>query len=341
MSPGIKRIFVICVLIALAVISFFAVRQALGRRVHMNEVSAVGNTAGNLYNGGLFCENGDLVFFSNPLDAGCLYSMSPDETRFQKLSTISARSINAVGNFVYFYMDSASGSTAQGLGSVVKEYGIYRARKDGKYEVCLVREVAQTILVGGSYIYFQQGDDASGTLQRIRIDKKDRSTVSDQHINPACYNEGVIYYGGITTDHNLYELNVEREGGPVRIMNGNVYLPIISGSYVYYLDAAESYRLTRYHVPSGNTEPLTQVGADAFNMNDQYVFFDSQFLDPAGLYRIPINGGTPELLMPGAYNSLHLTSQYLYFKSFGDDTSIYHMPLNGAPVPTLFTPGVR
>ena len=33
-----------------------------------------GSTAGNLYNGGLFCEYDGTVYFSNPSDGGKLYS---------------------------------------------------------------------------------------------------------------------------------------------------------------------------------------------------------------------------------------------------------------------------
>ena len=54
----------------------------------MNPPGTVGNTAGNLYNSGLFCEYDGTVYFSNAADNGALYSMNVDETEVKKLNTL-------------------------------------------------------------------------------------------------------------------------------------------------------------------------------------------------------------------------------------------------------------
>ena len=45
--------------------------------VHNND-NAIGNTAGNLINGGLFCEYNDKIYFANPDDYNKLYVMNSD-----------------------------------------------------------------------------------------------------------------------------------------------------------------------------------------------------------------------------------------------------------------------
>ena len=47
-------------------------------KVKLNSSYVNGNTAGNLYNAGLFCESDGEVFFSNTNDNGRLYAIDAD-----------------------------------------------------------------------------------------------------------------------------------------------------------------------------------------------------------------------------------------------------------------------
>ena len=78
----IKLIFIIILLIL--VIGGLSVFAYIQNRVPENPAGTVGNTAGNLYNDGLFCENEGKVYFSNAYDANTLYVMNPDETEIKE-----------------------------------------------------------------------------------------------------------------------------------------------------------------------------------------------------------------------------------------------------------------
>ena len=52
----------------------------IGGKIPMNDAGTTGNTAGNLNNGGLFCESDGKVYFANAYDGGALYCMNPNET---------------------------------------------------------------------------------------------------------------------------------------------------------------------------------------------------------------------------------------------------------------------
>ena len=51
----------------LAVLIFLSIRSS---RIVYNNDNAIGNSAGNLNNGGLFCEYNDKIYFANPYDFG-------------------------------------------------------------------------------------------------------------------------------------------------------------------------------------------------------------------------------------------------------------------------------
>ena len=57
------------------VASVFSVVYHYQNKTKYNESYVNGNTAGNLYNAGLFCESNGTVFFANPDDKYRLYSM--------------------------------------------------------------------------------------------------------------------------------------------------------------------------------------------------------------------------------------------------------------------------
>ena len=65
----------------LAVLIFLSIRSS---RIVYNNDNAIGNSAGNLNNGGLFCEYNDKIYFANPYDYNKLYVMNSDCTNAMK-----------------------------------------------------------------------------------------------------------------------------------------------------------------------------------------------------------------------------------------------------------------
>lgn len=66
----------------LAVLIFLSIRSS---RIVYNNDNAIGNSAGNLNNGGLFCEYNNKIYFANPYDYNKLYVMNSDCTNAMKL----------------------------------------------------------------------------------------------------------------------------------------------------------------------------------------------------------------------------------------------------------------
>ncbi len=75
MTGKTKNILIIS--ITFVILAAIFVIMILGNRIPMNEDSAVGNTPGNLNNGGYFCEADGVVYFANAYDNYALYSMTP------------------------------------------------------------------------------------------------------------------------------------------------------------------------------------------------------------------------------------------------------------------------
>lgn len=287
----------------------------------------VGNTAGNLHNQGLFCEYNGLVYFSNAYDGGALYSMKPDCTDLKRLSTASAKYINAGGNFLFYYLNSAKGGT--GLGYVRTISGVYRCKLNGKSTICLDDNMATMMTLVGDHLYYQHYDNTNfSSFNKLAADKSSNIVLSKDIIDPACCVNGIIYYSGNTNDHYLYALDTRKDTTSV-LWQGNLCYPTVIDDYVYYMDISNNYRLCRYSLSKNSIEVLTNDRIDFYNIYGNVIFYQrSSDTDPA-LLRMSIDGGTPETVAEGIFNRINTTSVYTYFYPYDQDGVVYRTSTTG------------
>ena len=298
----------------------------LSSRIPMNDEFTIGNTPGNLNNGGYFCEMDGRVYFANAYDNFALYSMNPDETDLDKYNEGAVSSINAAGNYLYYAQVSGA----------VRMAGIYRSNLKGKSVVGLDRCDIVSMQLCGNYLYYEKYDKQIGTsLDKVRIDKKDKQTVAEAIINPNCYLDGKIYYNGAAEDHYLHALDIATDRDSV-VWQGNIWNPIVQNGYVYYMDVAENYRLCRYNLSTDVVEVLTNDRIDMFNVYDNYIYYQVSSSDAPALKRMLTDGSSQETVRDGVYQNINITSHYVYFNSFNESTPVYKTSTYGPINVTTF-----
>ncbi len=305
-----------------------------------NDESTVGNTAGNLNNNGYFCEHDGRVYFANAYDNYSLYSMNPDESDIKKLRGGSSSHICAGGKYLYYAVENQGGGSD--LGSVRGAYGIYRSKLNGKGATGMDRCHVVTMQLCGNYLYYSKLDPKSSiSLEKIKIDKKDKVTVNpDTIMNPASYVNGAIYYNGTDEDHYLYALNTANDTSSV-VWQGNLWNPVYQDGYVYFMDVGNNYRLCRYSMNAGVVEVLTNERIDLFNVYGQYIYYQTNSKTEPALKRISIGGGTPELVREGIYQNINITSEYVYFNTFDEPVPVYKTSTFGPVNVTTFDAGMQ
>lgn len=291
-------------------------------RIPENDVYLAGNTPGNLNNGGYFCESDGRVYFANAYDNYALYSMNPDETDFVKLGGNTVSSINAGGKYLYYYMTSGS-ENGSGLGYLGNTAGIYRSDKKGKSTTGLDRCRIVSMQLCGNYLYYEKYDKESGTtLDKIRTNKKEQTTVAEEIINPNCYVNGKIYYNGASGDHYLRALDISTDKSSI-VWKGNLWNPIVQGNYVYYMDISEDYQLCRMDLGTQAVEVLTGERLDMFNVYGDYIYYQVSSAESPALKRMRTDGSEQDLVREGVYQNINITSQYVYFNAFNESTPVY------------------
>lgn len=322
-------------IIPLLLFAALFVSSILSKRVAKNPPGTVGNTAGNLNNGGLFCEDDGKVYFANAYDGNTLYVMNPDESEITKLSDVHVSSLNAGGSYLYYYQDSSAAS--ENFASLFRINGLYRCKKNGKSSVCLKRVPVPSFSLSDNTIFYQSYSTENGTsLCRIDIDKQNEAEVADYIINPASIQDGAIYFGGTGRDHYLYRLDTATNA-ITPIYEGNVYNPIIQGDYVYYMDISSDYRLCRYSLSEQTAEVLTEDRLDFFNVAGDMIYYQKSDAAEPALKRIRTDGSEEEVVAAGVYEHINITSAYVYFNAYDTPTPVYHTPVYGPAAVSVFS----
>ena len=299
----------------------------LSQRIVMNPEGTVGNTAGNLNNDGRFCEYDGTVYFLNSFDGGGLFAMNPDESDIRRLNSLDVRNILAGGKYLYYYHTGISYDNA-GFSGELGLHALQRARLNGSNSEALTTEVVVTAQLVYNYLYVLSASGSGPSFFKVKMDNSDRVNLAEYEINPACAENGIIYYNGTQGNHYLHALDTATD--VVReIWRGNLWYPILEGDYVYYMDVANDYRLCRYSLSQDVIEVLAQERVDCFNLGGGYIYYQTNGTD-AALKCMRTDGSNATVIASGVYHHISMTSQYVYFQDFRDTATIYHSPLGSS-----------
>lgn len=320
------KIVLLCVIIILVLAA--AVLGIMFRgRIKMNPDGTVGNTAGNINNSGLFCEYDGKVYFSNSFDGGSLFVMNPDETGLKRLKALKVRNILAGGSYLYYFQIGSS-SSKPGPGQIQGMRSFNRCQLDGNGSASITRDVVVSGQLVDNYLYLLTAPSSGPLFYKIKIDKKDKVTLADYSVNPACAENGLIYYNNTQSDHYLYSLNTKTDSTS-EVWRGNLWYPVKQGDYVYYMDVANNYRLCRYSLSQDVIEVLTHDRVDCFNVGNGYIYYQKNGVN-AQLKCMFTDGSNVMVIAEGNYTNINMTSRYVYFQPFGDETIMYHSPLGNS-----------
>lgn len=331
-----KRIITAAISVcAIALLTISYVSSVKSHTIPKNDDNAIGNTAGNLYNGGYFCENDGYVYFSNPYDNYALYRMKPDETEIEELVTTQTKCINAMGNYIYYYQFGSG--NGEGFGYVIDMNGVYRApKRNPKNGSCLDKIHLDTMLLYGNNLYYDANDSSGVYLKKTAIDNKNSQAITDYKLTAVCGSEnGKIYFNNTSTDFHLCALDTSTSQ-ITDVLSEDVYQPIVEDNTVYCIDIHNNYALVKYNLSTGEKTILdNSTRVDMFNVSANYIYYQTSG-DVIEFRRIPKAGGTYEVIADGAYNTINITSQYVYFKQFQSEVPVYKIPVDGSLTITTF-----
>ena len=326
----------------LLILVLMIVGGILYSRTYFNEPGVLGNTAGNLYNGGLFCEYDDKIYFSNFNDDGTLYQMdAADCSKMRKVYDDRICYLNADEHYLYY--SRINNQKKEGSASIFTFYntGIYRLpkKKTGRIKL-LYNNPSGLLLLYGNHIYYQHYKAEEGlSLYRVKIDATDETRLSDEALLPACVDNGNLLYSGVLEDRNLHTLNPEtREINT--LLEQSTYFPIATTDGYYYISLTD-YSIRRFDAVNNTVTKLVADPCATYNISQdgRYLYYQIDRTKQNRICVMDLSTGTETTILEGNYKQIHVTKNFVFFTAF-DDTATYAYTTDGNGILSTFHPTV-
>lgn len=312
-----KKIIIGIIVVLLLGAGIFAVTQLSNPETKMNQGYVNGNTAGNLYNGGLFCEHNGEIFFSNPSDGGKLYSMDSNGKNLKKLSEDVATYINADENYVYYIRNNAGESLDFNFVAFHRN-ALVRINRNGGNLVILDTEPCLYASLIGNYIYYIHYDQLeASTLYKVRIDGEEQQQVMNEAVFTCNADGQFFYYNGMSSDGSIHRYDTVSDTSAT-IYVGNSFQPIVKdGVDVYYIDGNTNCSIVHTNLNFDNPTFITKDSVDAYNVHGSTIYYQRFDEDGDSALCMIKNDGTGfEELRKGDFCDIHVTSYYVFFRDF-------------------------
>lgn len=294
----------------------------LSDKVKYNDEGTVGNTAGNLMNGGRFAEHNGIIYFANPYDNDQLYSMNSDCSNIKKLSDDSTSYINVCDNYIFYVRNNFDPDNA-GMIFRGQLYGVVRTRLNGSHSTLLTTDITSQMVLNGNTIIYGSYKDSKIATHYLTIDKKSNTAVKSTEIPMYCLYNNKLYYSGNQGDHNIYAFDCSTRSSQM-LLEGNTYLASMVDGMLYYIDMANNYALTKYNPVTGTSSVLYDGRCINYNVYDSVIFFQTEDGNNA-LHRMNTDGSNDTIILTGNSDSISCTSQYTFFTFYGQNT-LYRVP---------------
>ena len=266
------------------------------------KINIVGNTAGNITNGGYFAKQGGYIYFSNSEDNGFLYRMDIDGGNKKAICAENCSYINVLEDYIYYCNLSDNGF-------------LYRMKLDGSEKQRLTEIKCSNINVGfengAVWIYFISPSEGN-KIYKIKNDGNEVKELFIYNSRNLCLAGEWLYFSNEEDFGKIYRMRLD---GSDKDRINLVYSANLSvdGGIVYFCNTHKNYLLNSMKFDTAERTDLSEEGIQSFIVSEGYVYFVTR-AEKNKIYKRPLSGGGAELLYEGSYISYAVFGEELYIK---------------------------
>ncbi len=324
-------IIIICIAVPIIAVAVLAATGFFKSEVKLSTPYSVGNTAGNLYNNGFFCENGKYIYFANPYDEYTLYRTDLSMTKFEKISNDSMRYINCDSNYIYYCRTNNLKKSNATSPFKLFSTGLYRIKHDGSDMTDIITNPVGCILNFNNKLYFQNGEKNKDiTICSIGIDGENLTKILTDDCLVASAHGDNIYFADLLTSHSI------RQIGPndnlSQLSGSGAYLPIATDRGVTYINTADKYSIYLDNYEFNNPQKIIQGPVSSYNFaaDDRLLFFQLDDGDASGIKVYDFDTMQTTDIYPGNFRFINVAGDFCFFFQFENDMCYAYNYKSGA-----------
>lgn len=341
-----KSKILIPIVLAIVIVGLIVIVNVTGKPEY-NDDMVVGNTPGNLMNGGYFCENGDTIYFANMNDYEKLYSMDLDCSDFKRLGKTTVSEINCAGKYIYYVAQNNKYKDAEntsGAGAVLSSggVGLFRCNRKGNHQKNIYDKPVAQAALAGNYLYYQHYDKKKGLfLYKAKIDEREGKCLFKTNISPVGVYNGSLYYYGTQKDHNIYKMSL-LDNSYDRVYEGNCTSVIVFQNKIYFIDLDNNYALTSLNLDGTDPKVIVndRVLTYNFSLNGNFLYYQIDKQEDSRICQMDMETGESHPLLNGNFCNINTTSNYVFFREFDTD-NVYVVKDEKSPKLNMFDPPVK
>ncbi|MDF2514099.1 MAG: hypothetical protein K0S04_3965 [Herbinix sp.] len=299
-------------------------------RTYYNSDDEIGNTAGNIYNGGLFCQQDDKIYFSNNNAGGRLFVTNDTLSSFQLVSNSKAVYINADDDYIYYVQANNTKETSIDDSIVYYNTGAYRIKHNGSNLTAFTADPSAYLTLKGNYLYLQKYNvDYGLCLYRYKIDKTEERLLVKDAVIPTKAEGDYLYYSGRSKDLNIHSLDLlSYTTHP--ILKGSYLYPIYFEDYIYYINTKDNNSLYRMNKDGSEPTKLVSQHCSTYNITNsgKYLYYQVDNKKTKGIHRMNLSNLKDELMLSGEYKQINITKDYVFFQDT-DGSNTYYAVADG------------
>lgn len=312
----------------------------LSQKTVDNKEGAEGNTTCNLYNGGIFCEDEDRIFFSNLKDGGALYSMSKDLEDFKYVHEDTAGYLNVTNTYLIYSRLNYLRSDSVKHVLQFSASGLYRINKKGKSNIksLYYSNIGLASLSGNDIFYQKLEKGGKMNLYKTSLVSKRGSLLLEKNVIPGSIQGDRLYYAGTGKNHYIYYLNT-KTGGEHEFYKGNCFKPALVGKHMYFISASHNYNMARVNLEGKEPLILVKERCSFYNVtkDEKYLIYQVDDALNNRLEMLDLETLEKKVIKEGDYNGIHVIGERVFFREFGTD-EIYYFSISNPDSVFTFNP---
>lgn len=279
------------------------------------EKDMIGNTSGNLMNGGLIVRYRDEYYFTDFSNKEYLSKVDINWKNKEVIHKSASRNFNLKGDKLIF-CDMGDKQKIKCLDLITHKV------------LTLVSDECFLVNVFGEYIFYRNNTNGQKMYRYSLLSGENLPITSCRawYITPTSLG---IYF----RNYDILRLAfINFDGGNYQVLSEDIPTDIIANdNFLYYGNWTKGKKLTKLKLGHSDLSQVFLCEDEAFSINvlDDIIFY-SNWSDNKSLYRIKDDGSDRRKIIDQQVWCINILDGRIYYRVIDDDTSLYCVDINGS-----------